>query len=344
LFVFFFVGCSDSGSLHSDPQQDQKVDSVADKVNIPLVDPLLVAKCWVQENGAVYGDFVGGKQCTDLARLLTNAPGYGKDAAKNSLGGLEYVNLKNKNSKTYSLLSEVKSTVKECDNLVLFGKGYAEVGHTAVVFSIDVAQDAIGILDQNFDKKGITLRSNKKISEIENNAYVIPSTCKKAIKHESCTLNTPVAIQPLDIVVPSPTVDDSSTRNTLFINAWLLRYDPDKWEAYDEFPEPSAYVKPDYNNNLEHKTIENCFLHSNWDFEKPDYWKKDKSEKVIVGEKVIVEMWINTQINKPELITYVSPYDPMSQLALSGRGEGSLPVPSECIAAVEEMMGFTFMQ
>ncbi len=341
--IFFMVGCSNSGSMPSVPQQDQKVDSVTDKETIP-VDPFLDAKCWIQDNGAVYGEYVGDKECTALARHLTNAPGYGKDSAGNFLGGLEYINLKNKNSKTFSLLSEVKSTVKECDNLVLFGKPYADAGHTVVVFSIDVAQDTIGILDQNFKNQGITLRTDKKISEIENKAYVIPSTCKKEIKHESCKLITPVAIQQLDVIVPSPSVNDTSKNNTLFINAWLLRYDPEKWDAYDEFPEPSPYVKPDYNNNLEHKTIENCYLHSNWDFEKPNYWKGNRSEKVIGGEKVTVETWINTQINKPELITYVSPYDPMRQLALSGRGEGSLPVPSECIAAVEEMMGFTFMQ
>jgi hypothetical protein len=55
------------------------------------MDIVNAESCWLQSNNTHLGDWVGDHQCTALARLLTTAPGYGKDANGNFLGGYNYM-------------------------------------------------------------------------------------------------------------------------------------------------------------------------------------------------------------------------------------------------------------
>lgn len=144
--------------------------------------------CWLKENGTALNESYGNGQCTAIARLLTDAPGYGKDSNGQAYGGYDYIQMKETNGLVFPLLSEAKDRVQACNNMVLFGKAggysFASVGHTVVVVNIDTGNDRIDWLDQNYAGKGLTLRSAK-ISEIKKNAYVIFASCKNGYRFQS---------------------------------------------------------------------------------------------------------------------------------------------------------------
>ncbi|MCX6054292.1 MAG: hypothetical protein NTZ74_05130 [Chloroflexi bacterium] len=136
---------------------------------------------WLKNYCLEIGDWShNGIQCTDLVRELTTAPGYGKDSNDNYLGGYDYVKQQLNNGNQIPLLSQAKERVKRCDNLILTGDDYDPAGHTVVVFSIDLPNDTIFYLDQNYNGESITPRSTS-ISSIENSSYVISATCKKPV-------------------------------------------------------------------------------------------------------------------------------------------------------------------
>lgn len=181
--------CPETKEVATPIPQDQaeSSDLVNNNNQYTESDLLAVSKCWILDNNAVYGKFLKNESCTALARLLTNAPGYGIDPTnKKGYGGLEYIKSQKKKGITYSLLIDSKESVKPCDNLVLFRKVDDPIGHTAVVFSVDLNNDTLYYLDQNYDGMGITFRSLK-IKTDGKYAYVIPSTCRKKIDYEKCS-------------------------------------------------------------------------------------------------------------------------------------------------------------
>jgi hypothetical protein len=181
----------------------------------PISNPILFSttelenatNCWLQSFDLHLGDWVGDHQCTAIARLLTTAPGYGKNANGNALGGYDYVKQLQNYGKHVPLLAEVKNDLKPCDNLILVGQKYDSVGHTVVVFSSDLPNNKVYYLDQNYNGDAIAFRQLS-IKENENYAYVIPAKCKKPIK-QSCSY-----VAKTLVIFPTPT---SMFRQTSFI-------------------------------------------------------------------------------------------------------------------------------
>ena len=174
------------------------------------------ANCMLQDYGRSLGEWVGEnkRQCTDLARLLTNASGYGLDADKTALGGYEYIQTKEAKGTHIPTLREVNGPVERCDNLVITGKGFASVGHTVVVYSVDPTKDTIYYLDQNYGStpEPISFRELD-ISDNQDNVYVIRSTCKTPTAIPTTTNAgskcTQIPIQSLDIIDPITSADEN---------------------------------------------------------------------------------------------------------------------------------------
>ena len=176
------------------------------------------ANCMLQDYGRSLGDWVSEKkrQCTDLARLLTNASGYGLDADNTALGGYEYIQTKEAKGDHIPTLRDVNGLVERCDNLVITGKGFASVGHTVVVYSVDPTKDTIYYLDQNYGStpEPISFRELD-ISDNQDNVYVIRSTCKTPTAIPTTTNAgskcTQIPIQSLDIVDPNTSANQNQT-------------------------------------------------------------------------------------------------------------------------------------
>ncbi|MDO9088020.1 MAG: hypothetical protein Q7U53_17570 [Anaerolineaceae bacterium] len=282
------------------------------------------ANCWLQTVGKKQGYWFlnkeGSTECTVLARELTDAPGYGVNAKKEFLGGLDYIKLQEENGNHKPLLFEVKDEVKACDNLVLFGDPYASVGHTVVVFHPDLENDNLYYLDQNFGGEGIRLRELR-ISENENNAYVISANCEVPIPH-SCELvaenseEPPITIQPLEIdndqIFPTETaqiIEDIGNVNSQFSNiieekigSWLIRFNQADWE-YSEINSGPFVLQ-----SLESKKVNGCILEPiGLGHGVPMHWQKQVFSKDYGSANVNIELWSDPNINKPSLIIYDYP-------------------------------------
>jgi len=214
-----------------------------DSVSFNSTDIQNAASCWLNSNDLNFGEWAGDHECTALARLLTTAPGYGKDDNGNFLGGYDYVKQQQKNGIHIPLLAEVKNDLKSCDNLILVGNNFVSSGHTVVVFFTDFKNDTIYYLDQNYDNKPVTLRQIK-LSQNENKVYVIQANCKKPISQSCFTTAGISALQilepPTDTSVPSIDIVDvqpegevlSATSTIIFqddFNSYPSNLPPQGW-------------------------------------------------------------------------------------------------------------------
>ena len=215
LILFIVTACSTPELPTNTPNQPNKPDLTNSEIKYSEPELRAFSECWIQDNNAVYGEFLENKSCTALARLLTTAPGYGKNPINNLYyGGLEYINIQQQKGITYSLLVDSKDSVKPCHNLVLFRKGDDPIGHTVVVFSVDLKNDILYYLDQNYAGMGITLRSIK-ISTEGKNAYIIPSSCRKKIDYKKCGPIIDTQTVEIENTSPSPSKPTLPSKNHL---------------------------------------------------------------------------------------------------------------------------------
>lgn len=213
--ILLFSGCSDTTTIATpDQSPNNETAAVNDQTTISADNDL--ANKWLKQYCVQLDQYVGNRQCTEVARKFTDAKGYGTNGlpTPSFIGGYEFIKTqqakiieteeaKGKDAQqvqqaiekafpTLAQYIEQNRVLKRCDNLVLTGAGYDAVGHTAVIFAVDVKNDNIWYLDQNYgtysvkdEKTGeIKLFPNplklrfKKINTIKNTAYVIPANCK----------------------------------------------------------------------------------------------------------------------------------------------------------------------
>ncbi len=158
---------------------------IGDLKPLTLDQVMIEADCWLENYDTARGHKVGKGQCTELARLLTTAPGYGLDSAGLALGGYDYIKLKESNGRKYPLLRDIKNEVNRCDNLVLVRSGDDPAGHTVVVYNIDLTNDKLYYLEQNFPTGSPIKLSEMSISKNEDKAYVIQAGCNEP-KYSRC--------------------------------------------------------------------------------------------------------------------------------------------------------------
>lgn len=156
--------------------------------------------CWLKSFDLSFGDWSHeGGECTSLARELTTAPGYGREADGSLRGGIDYIRLQQYSGNPLPLLSETKTELKSCDVLILTSKEYLPAGHTVVVFYIDLPDDQIYILEQNYPTGSPISQRALKISDIEDSTYVVQdSACRKPL----CSMES--ASGPIIAVPESP--------------------------------------------------------------------------------------------------------------------------------------------
>ncbi|GAP05174.1 hypothetical protein ATHL_00004 [Anaerolinea thermolimosa] len=268
-----------------------------------------MAECWLLANNTGSGKWVGDGQCTSLARLLTNAPGYGEGN-----GGIDYLKLQKNKGVIYPKLVDYRDKVKPCDNLILVGAEYLPAGHTVVVFYPDLINGMMYYLDQNYNGEPVRLRPVK-FSEIENNAYVISSDCRKPINTTCFSVSaspnsTPLSVQSLDIV-PTQDLpkDDRSIIETqgpvlqeIIIGSWPILYNSNNWLLLKKNLGYST------ENILENRNIPGCILEPIGEGHGlPMHWEKDEFLQNFGGEVVNVTKWTDPKINKPALIIYDYP-------------------------------------
>ena len=330
LTTILLTSCGGTNSTPIAEVEDMKPEGIS----YTYEDIELSANCWLQTHGKKQGEWfsnnLGSSECTVLARELTNAPGYGLGPNGEYLGGYDYIKLQEDKGNKYPLLSEVKESVKECDNLILFGKGFNPVGHTAVVFYTDLVNNNLYYLDQNFDQRGIKLRVLN-ITENENNAYVITASCEKPIPH-NCELvgenseELPLTIQPLEInddqIFPVETaqiIENTGNNNSPLSNmidekigGWLIRFDQADWEFSENISGPFNL------SSLESKKVNGCILEPiGLGHGVPMHWQKQVFSKEFGSAIVNIEQWSDPNINKPSLIIY--DYPPFNGDVLSDR-------------------------
>jgi hypothetical protein len=155
-------------------------------------------KCWLDTfDNISFGTPVGDGECKTLADKLTIVTGFGEGN-----GGYDYVQQQEKIGNPLPLLAEIKSSVKPCDILILVNPIYLPAGHTVVVFYNDFANDTIYYLEQNHPPGKGVASAKLKISESENEIYVIVSECKKPM---NCLLGDNE--RPI-IAVPQPSIPE----------------------------------------------------------------------------------------------------------------------------------------
>lgn len=276
-----------------------------------------MANCWLSTYDTSYDKWVGNGQCTALARLLTTAPGYGKDANGISYGGSDYIKLQENRGVIIPKLVDYRYQVKPCDNLILVGPGYDAAGHTVVVFYPDLTNELVYYLDQNFGGQGVTLRS-KRLSDIENIAYVISAECNKPIDRTCFSVAaspniTPLSVQSLDIV-PTQDLpqDDSSFIETqspvlleIIIGSWPVLYNPNNWQVVEQSQGKST------ENILENRNVTGCILEPIGEGHGvPMHWQKDEFLQDFGSEVVNITKWTDPKINKPALMIFdYTPYN-----------------------------------
>lgn len=168
VFIFCSLVSCDSSQPISPTEEIKSNDCFS------IGDVEAAEKCWLKSFGLDFGKWSNkGKECIHLARELTDAAGYGE-----GLGGYDYVVQQLTEGNKIPLLSEIKDKVNECDNLILTGDGYDRAGHTVVVFRVDLRNDIIYYLEQNYNGKPIS-PNQKSISSIEDRAYVIVAKCNE---------------------------------------------------------------------------------------------------------------------------------------------------------------------
>jgi len=185
----FLTSCDNSGTA-----QPSK--------NIPFseADIQNAESCWLQIFNISFGDIVGvGEykgECKALANDLTTVKTYGPGN-----GGYDYVQQQNNLGTPLPLLAEVKDKVKPCDVLILIHQKYLPAGHTVVVFYPDLSNDIIYYLEQNNPYEGNPYGKGVspgklKISENENEVYVIVSDCRKPINCQLAGSDWPIITAP----------------------------------------------------------------------------------------------------------------------------------------------------
>jgi hypothetical protein len=169
MLVIFLSSCGLSKPLQQNNESQNEVSAYSD------ADIIASEKCWLLSFGLDFGDFTDNShECTKLARVLTNAPEYGEDNSGN-----DYIAAQQSAGNPLPLLHEVKDAVAPCDVLILTGDAYP-VGHTVIVYQINVPTDKIYIIEQNFPEQSPINHRELEISAIENSTYVIlNSGCKQ---------------------------------------------------------------------------------------------------------------------------------------------------------------------
>jgi len=191
-FSALLSSCSTQSSTNTSIIETQAPESVSfTKAEVEVME-----RCWLKLFGTDFDQRVDNGQCTALASLLTKRTAYGADANGESLGGYEYIKLQESKGIIISKLGDVKDEVKPCDNLVLIGPNFDDIGHTVVVFRVDLVNDTIYYLDQNYAGQGIRPRTLI-ISQNQNNAYVLPFDCK--IPADSPCDMDPLTVQSIEI-------------------------------------------------------------------------------------------------------------------------------------------------
>ncbi|MCX6054293.1 MAG: hypothetical protein NTZ74_05135 [Chloroflexi bacterium] len=175
VFVIILTGCNLSDPLAVETPHSEEISEINDSSSLDII---ALEKCWLSDNELQIGGWTkDSQQCTQLARVLTTAKGYGNNSDGTSRNGIQYVAYKG----NLPLLATIKTELKVCDNLILTGTDYP-YGHTAVVFHVDLPNNDVYILEQNFPTGSPILQRVLKISEIENTTYVIQeSDCQQPI-------------------------------------------------------------------------------------------------------------------------------------------------------------------
>jgi hypothetical protein len=340
LLSLLLTSCDSQGPSQSSPQKTAPPAPTPTEMKLPAIDNLAAAKCWVHDNGAVYGEFYGNKSCTALARLLTNAPGYGMDSSNNrGFGGLEYIKIQMQKGNSFSLLEDAEGSVKPCDNLVLFRKGDDPIGHTAVVFSVDRQNDTLFYLDQNFTGQGVALRALD-INVDGKNAYVIPSTCRKTIDFEKC--GPMIEAQTITITKTAPGIQTASTKNRLSIAGWELVYDPEEWQPHEEPTNNPMCSWNDCSNSLTNRKEENCILGASLSEGVTDNLRLEESTKEYSGRKVETVTYLDINTNNIVHVAFYNPDNfPDSRIGIRW---GNPKISTTCIEKIEKILQDSLMQ
>ncbi len=216
LIIQFLVGCGDKTiTVMPDPGPNNELPADNDQTPTSADDD--AANQWLKPYCTQLSQKVGDGECVRVARLLTDAPGYGTDANGNYLGGYDYIKLQQAKIRMTQEASEkdpqqaIESAfptvsqyltqnekLKRCDNLVLTGPGYDDAGHTVVVFAVDEINDKLWYLEQNMPTGDPLRMEEKTFSEIEDIAYIIPANCKST-EMIACPAPTPDGSQALSL-------------------------------------------------------------------------------------------------------------------------------------------------
>ena len=341
LILFIVTACSTPELPTNTPNQPNKPDLTNSEIKYSESELRAFSECWIQDNNAVYGEFLENKSCTALARLLTTAPGYGIDPNNNkAYGGLEFIKIQINKGIAYSLLVNDNESVKPCDNLVLFRKGDDPIGHTVVVFYVDLSNDILYYIDQNYAGMGITLRSLI-ISTEGKYAYIIPSTCRKIIDYGKCS--PIIDAQTVDIANPSPDVEIISTQKVISIAGWKLSYDPEKWKTYEKIlPDNPLCPWNDCSNTLTSITEVDCILQASLSEGYLDTHRLEDSTKEIGGRNIQILTTFDTNTNKIIHIRFFNPDNyPDSCI---GTPWGYTKISESCIEKFEELIEDSLIQ
>ena len=120
-------------------------------------------------------------------------------------------------------------------------------------------------------------------------------------------------------------------------NSIYLRYEPEVWEAFNEYQDPGQLnPKGEPVEALRHRTIPGCFLHDNLGRGAPPSWERRQEERRIGSLEYQVEVWTDTETQKPVLIVYQYP------VGQSGTGRRMELVidqePEGCMKSAEDVL------
>jgi hypothetical protein len=105
----------------------------------------------------------------------------------------------------------------------------------------------------------------------------------------------------------TPSIDDETVQIGFFDSIYL-RFDPDEWEAINEFGE-----QIEFNNNneaiyaLQNMKIAGCLMRGNLGFGPSSAWERQDSNLMIGNLEYRVETWIEVATQKPILVVYQYP-------------------------------------
>ena len=120
-----------------------------------------------------------------------------------------------------------------------------------------------------------------------------------------------------------------------FFNSIYLRYDPGKWEAFDDF-QGQQNSQGESIESLRHRDIPGCFLHDNLGRGAPPSWELQASNRVIGSLEYRAELWVDTTTEKPVLVVYQYPagdsaYGTRIELVVDQE-------PERCISSAEDVL------